>query len=120
MFFINYKLFRVAIKSRRNNKISPEIKNLPFSLKNISSCLLVVACLMGLSIPALLHIVLRLTSKEKESTLDHAGLTALWARTTGSMNSTFNCLIFYWKDKTLRTEGGKVIKSMEICRVRKS
>jgi hypothetical protein len=32
------------------------------------------------------------------------------------MNSTCNCLIFFWKNKILRTEGMKVIKGMKICR----
>ena len=115
MLFINYKLFTVARKSRRNNGISTEMKK-RFSLKNILSCLLVVACLMAVSIPTVVYIGLRLISEEKENTLDNAELAGLWARTTGSMNSTFNCLIFYWKNKTLRTEGMKVIKSMKICR----
>ena len=114
MLFINYKLFTVARKSRRNNEISPEMKK-SFSFKNISSCLLVVACLFVLSIPTFVHIGLRLTSKETEFTLDNAQIARLWAHTIASMNSTFNCLIFYWKNKTLRTEGMKVIKSMKIC-----
>ena len=108
MFFINYKLFTVASNSRRNNEISPEMKK-SFSLKNISSCLLVVACLIVLSIPTFVYIGLRLTSKETEFTLDNAQIAGLWAHTIVSMNSTFNCLIFYWKDKTLRTKGMKVI-----------
>ena len=114
MLFINYKLFTVARKSR-NNRISPEMKK-PFSLKNISSCLLAAACLFVLSIPAFVYIVLKRTSKETEFILHNAELTFLWARTTVSMNSTFNCLIFYWKNKALRAEGMKVITSMKICR----
>ena len=115
MLFTNYKLFTVARKSRRNNEISPEMKK-SFFLKNISSCLLVVACLMVLSITTFVYIGLRLTSKQTQFTLDNAQLTGLWGTTICSMNSTFNCLIFHWKDKTLRTEGMKVIKSMKICR----
>ena len=116
MIFINYKLFTVTRKSLYDyNGISPEMKKF-LSLKNISSCLLVVACLLVLSIPLSVYIVLRLTSKENEKTLDNAGLAALWVATTISMNSTFNCLIFYWKNKILRDEGMKVIKSMKICR----
>ena len=115
MLFINYKLFNVARKNRRNNEISPEMK-IFFPLKNISSCLLVVACLIVLSIPTFIYIGLRLTSKETEFTLDNAQIAALWTNTIISMNSTFNCLIFYWKNKTLRAEGMKVIKSMKICR----
>jgi hypothetical protein len=30
------------------------------------------------------------------------------------MNCTFNCLIFFWKNKVLRAEGLKVWKSMKI------
>ena len=114
MLFINHKLFTVARKSRRNNEISPEMKK-SFSLKKISNCLLVVACLSVLSIPAIVYIGLRLTSIETVFILNNLEFVGLWAKTIASMNSTFNCLIFYWKDKTLRAEGMKVIKSMKIC-----
>ena len=114
MVFINYKLFTVARKSRRNNEISPQVKS--FSFKNISTCLLVVASLFVLSIPLFVYIGLRLTSKQTEFPLDNTRLAGLWAHTIASMNSTFNCLIFYWKDKTLRAEGIEVIKSMKLCR----
>ena len=115
MFFINYKLFTIARKRRKNKQISSDIKK-SFSLKDISSCLLVVACLKCLYIPTFAYIVLRLTLNEKEITLNYTELVGLWGRTIISMNSTFNCLIFYWKNKTLRIEGIKVIKSMKICR----
>ena len=114
MLFINYKLFTIARKSRRNNRVSPEMKK-SFSLKNISSCLLSVACFVVLSIPAFVYIGLKITSKDS-STLDNTNIAALWGKTISCMNSTFNCLIFYWKDKILRIEGMKVIKSMKICR----
>ena len=113
MLFINYKLFIIARKSRRSNGISPEMKK-TFSLKNISSCLLAVACFVMLSIPAFTHIGLRMTSK-KQSLLDNKDIAGLWSKTIASLNSTFNCLIFYWKNKILRAEGMKVIKGMKIC-----
>ena len=115
MLFINYKLHAVARKHRRNKGRAPEVKK-SFSLKNISSCMLTVACLIALSIPSLVYIVLRLISTDKKHTLDSAELAALWAKSTSSVNSTLNCLIYYWKNKTLRTEGLKIIKSMKICR----
>ena len=114
MLFINYKLFTIARKSRRNNGKSPEKKK-TFSLKNMSSCLLAVACFVVLSIPTFVYIGLR-TSLKESSTLDDARIAGFWSKTFASMNSTFNCLIFYWKNKVLRTEGMKVIKSMKICR----
>jgi hypothetical protein len=117
MLFINYKLFEVvrkSHKSRGNNGISPGTKK-TFSLKNISSCLLAVACFVVLHIPAFVYIGLSITSTAKEWTLENA-LAGLWASTTCAMNSTCNCLIFYWKNKILRTEGMKVIKGINICR----
>ena len=115
MLFINYKLFKIARKSRRNNEISPEMKK-SFSFKNISSCLLIVACLMAVYIPTFMYIGRRLNSNETEYTLHNTEITELWSTTTSSMNSIFKCLIFYLKDKTLRAEGMKVMKSMKICR----
>ena len=113
MVFINYKLFTIARKSRRNKQMSPEMKK-SFSLKNISTCLLAVPCFVVLSIPVLVYSGLSITSKDT-STLNNASIAGLWAKTISSMNSTFNCLIFYWKNKILRTEGMKVIKGMKIC-----
>ncbi len=115
MLFINYKLFIIVRKSRRNNGISPEMKK-TLSLKNISSCLLAVACILVLSIPAAVYIGLGINSKETTTLSDNANLARFWNRTFFSMNSTCNCLIFYWKNKILRTEGMKLIKGMKLCR----
>jgi hypothetical protein len=115
MLFMNYRLFTIARKSRRNNGISHEMKK-TISLKNISSCLLAVACFVVLNIPVFVYIGQTITLTKKEFTLDNAVIPGLWATTIASMNSTFNSLIFYWKNKILRTEGIKVIKGMKICR----
>ena len=115
MLFINYKLFLVVRKSRKKKRISPEMKK-SFSLKNISSCLLAVACGVVVSTPGCVYVGLRINSPETRYTLDNANLAGFWAITIALMNCTFNCLIFYWKNKVLRTEGLKVLKSMKICR----
>jgi hypothetical protein len=47
--------------------------------------------------------------------LNNATLAGLWTATISLMNCTFYCLIFYWKNKVLRTEGLKVLKSLKIC-----
>jgi hypothetical protein len=96
MLFINYKLFLVVRKSRKNKRISPDIKK-KFSLKNILRCLLAVACLVVLPTPTLVYIGLRINSPEKTNTLDNANLAVSWATIIALMNCTFNCLIFYWK-----------------------
>jgi ABC-type arginine transport system permease subunit len=85
-------------------------------LKYISSCLLAVACLVVLSIPVGVYIGLTINSRKTSNTLDNANLARMWSVTIASMNCTFNCFIFYWKNKVLRTEGSKVLRSMKICR----
>ena len=72
---------------------------------------------MAVYIPTFIYIGLRLNSKETVNALGNAEIAALWSGTTGSMNSTFNSLIFYWKDEALRNEGMKVIGSMNVYRV---
>ena len=111
MLFVNYKLYTISRKSRRNNEISPEMKK-TFSWKNISSCLLAVVCFVLFSIPAFLYSGLKIDSKKQQTTLDNAEIVSLWGKTIASMNSTFNCLIFYWKNKILRTEGLKIVKGI--------
>ena len=75
-----YQLFVVVRNSRKNKRISPGMKK-AFSLKNISSCLLVVACVMVLSSPASVYIVLRINSPKTTYTLDNVNLTAFWTET---------------------------------------
>ena len=108
MLFINYKLFRVIRKSRRNTARSKM-----FSLKNVSSCLLAVVRFMALTIPVFVYAGLMINSAQTTVTLDSSSLTGIWAMMIASMNSSFNCLIFYWKNKTLRIKGWKVLKSIK-------
>ena len=98
MLFINYKLFLVVRKSRKNKRISPDMKK-TFSLKNISSCLLVVACVVVISTPWCVYIGLRINSQETKNTWDNANLAWMWAATISLMNCTFNCLIFTGKTR---------------------
>ena len=115
MLVLNYKTFTIARKSSRNKEIPPSSKK-SFSLNNISSCLLAVACFVLLFIPVLAYVGLRQFFNEDELTLNDTNLTGLWAKTISSMNSTFSCLIFYWKNKILRSEGMRVFKSIKVCR----
>ena len=76
MLFTNYKLFTIARKSRI---ISPEMKK-SFSLKNISSILLVAVSLLVLFIPTFVYIGLRLMSTEKHDTLGNAQFAGIWQK----------------------------------------
>lgn len=105
LLYINYKLFKIANKSR----VSPEMKT-RFSIKNIASCLLVSACYAVLLIPPFITVALNKNSKQH-----HADFVSILAQTVGSMNSTLNCVVFYWKSNILRAEGIKFIKKMKTC-----
>ena len=112
MVFTNYKLFTIARSSRRNKRLLPEVKK-SFSFQNISSCLLTVACYAVLLIPTIIYAGLGMVSK---ISMQSDKLVLLWAKTAPAVNSTFNCLIFFWKNKILRTEGMKLFKGMKIRR----
>jgi hypothetical protein len=58
---------------------------------------------------------LRLTSEmplyDRQVVLFH-----LWVDTFASMNSTFNCLIFFWRNSILRLEGMNIVKRLWTAR----
>ena len=114
MFFFNFKLFVISRK-KANSQIACDRKK-AFALKNVSSCLLLVICLVVMSIPTFAFVGVAMNSAES-TTFDVIDLVGLWAKTIISMNSTSNCLIFYWKDKFLRTVGVNIIKGMKIRRL---
>ena len=108
--FFNYGLFKIARKTRRRNGVPPETRMKMKSLKNVSSCLLAVACLVLLSIPIFVHIVVSLIEGSLSS---NARLSFMWVTTVFLMNCIFNSLIFFWKNKILRIEGIKVLQAMK-------
>ena len=114
VIFIIYKLFTIAKKNR--GKYRAKLRT-NFALKNVSSCLLATTCFVVLSIPAFVYLGISLSLSWKQTmTLYSAAMAASWSKTLISVNSTFNSLIFYWRDKALRSEGMKVIKAMKTCR----
>ena len=106
LFLINGKLFLITRRVAKKNAVSPERMKNSVNMKNISSCLLAVACLICLYLPMSIYITL--TIKEgSEST--NVKISWLWTKTIITTNSTFNCLIFFWKNKILRKEAMRVI-----------
>ena len=102
--FVNFKLFAIARKLHRERAIAPE-KRTAANFKNIST----LACLILLFFPHSLNIAFIRTEKS-ESTID---LSYIWTFTCVTMNCTFNSLIFFWKNKVLRTEGIKILKTLK-------
>ena len=108
--FINYKLFKISRKRRRDNTASPEEPTSHVNLKKIHTCLLAVACLVLMYTPASVLVAIRLAEK---STSQNTSVFEFWAATVACTNSTLNCLIFFWKNDVLRIEGKKVLKTLK-------
>ena len=109
LLYMNFKLFKIS-RYLRLTKTSPGERT-TLNLKSISACLLVVACLVVLSISVVALIVFDIISENKLSS--SLKFSDVWAKTTWNMNCTFNSLIFFWKNKVLRTEGMKILKALK-------
>jgi hypothetical protein len=116
---LNYKMFIIAKSKRTDERVSPtstptssnqERKRRNLNFKNISTCSLAVGCFFICSFPHIVYSASRLTSN-KPFYDRHVIQFNIWSVTFFSMNSTFNCLIFFWKISILRREGMKVVKS---------
>ena len=112
-FFVNIKMLMIVRRERRN-KAEPRKASTIVKLKNISTCLLAVASFVLFSIPVCTFIAIRFVEKRTSTTTER--LFGLWIATAVSMNSTFNCLIFYWRNKILRKEGMKILKLLQYQR----
>ena len=110
LLYLNFKLFKISREVRRRNETSPE-KRTKIDLKSISTCLLVVACLVLSSIPAVVYIVYNLSTENKQAS--NTRLSHIWVTTIFTMNCTLNSSIFFWKNKVLRTEGIKMLKTFK-------
>ena len=106
--FVNFKLFIIARKVRRERAISEE-KGKRKNLKNISPALWVVGCLMLLYLPTSLNIAFNLAGKS----FNTITFSSIWALTCSTMNCTLNSLIFFSKNNVLRTEGIKILKALK-------
>ncbi len=116
--YLNYKIFIIAKSKRKDDRVTPastatasghqERKKRKINLKNISTCSLAVACFFICSSPLIIYSVLRFT--ETLTNVRHGWLFNLWSATFVAMNSTFNCLIFFWRNSILRREGMKIAK----------
>ena len=118
--YMNYKMFLIAKSINENQTTSTtstmkstnkaKTKKRKKHVKNISTCCLAVVCFGICFFPKFVYCAWRLTS-EKPSDEKEVLLFRLWASTIMAMNSTFNSLIFFWKNSILCREGVKLIKS---------
>jgi hypothetical protein len=90
------------LQDKQRKKLSP---------KNISPCILAVACFILCALPGMIFNGIIIFSQGKSTfDKDHYKVFLLWIRTLITMNSSFNTLVFFWKNSTLRKEGKQVLK----------
>ena len=118
----NYRIFTIARSKREHRRVAPTTarrstderrKRRILSLKNISTCSLAVGCFFVCSCPQIIYSALRSASE----TLYYdrqVVLFNLWSYTFLSVNSTFNCMIFFWRNSILRREGMKIINALRV------
>ena len=120
--FLNYKML-VIVKSKREYelRVAPAPLETPGNqarqkrrkrdFKNISTCCLAVGCFFCCSF---LVIICRIWSYTLKLPMHDRRriLFDIWASTFVYMNSTFNCVIFFWRNSILRREGMKILKCL--------
>lgn len=126
-FFIYVSIFYVARKRRlsmatRREQDELMVDELPSRSESVPSrktvsflhdlllakiYLLVVFCTLFCNFPNAIVLVL---FSDKVKTLDGVVQVKIWTLTLVTMNSTLNCLIFFWGNKTLRNKGWKICR----------
>ena len=116
--FLNYKMFIIAKSKREVERAASnstatssyqERKKHKLSLNNISTRYLAVGCFLVCLFPHIIYSALSLILEtpwyNRQILLFH-----IWCVTFISLNSTINCLIFFWRNSILRREGMKTVK----------
>ena len=115
--FLNYKMFIIA-KSKQTNEIiilrphasvQTRKKKHFVGFQHISTCTLAVICSFICSSAPIVYLGL-FWKWETPLYGQRFSSLALWATTSVSMSSTFNCLIFFYRNTVLRREAMKIIK----------
>ena len=122
--YINYKVY-VVVKSKHTDQMGAssetsalsyqERKKRKINFKTTSACFLAVGCFFICSTPQLMYSIWGLTSSTSRNG-GKAILLNIWSSTFVSMNSTFNCVIFFWRNSILRREGTKILKRLRSAR----
>lgn len=111
--YMNCKMFIIARSKRAKTDATPsnqKWKIFKMHCKTYSTISLAVACYCVCFCPQLVYSTLRLTSKLSAFDDSQVELFRLWTFTLMALNSTFNCLIFFWRNSVLRFEGMKTAK----------
>jgi hypothetical protein len=103
---------RMDEKTEKSLPTKRQHKRPKLSLQNVSICILAVACFTLCAMPGIIFNGLNILMGKSWFGEETFQLTALWARTLLTINSSFNSLVFFWKNSILRTEGKKVLRKL--------
>lgn len=132
LFYLNYKIFDMVKTLRRRADVNlgnfidgnvpennSELRNVKFSLKKISTCILAVVCLSLCYFPPIITLGIRILNAglidnhdDGFSSCDTMCVIRLWEDTLLTINSTLNSLIFFYKNDTLRRHGKELVKKL--------
>ena len=111
--YLNYNILIIA-KSKREVENSATTDHgqktrnrRKINCKNISTCSIAIGCFFVCALPLIINSVLRSTGTF--STERDIKLNRFRAVTLANINSTLNCLIFFWRNSILRREGIKTV-----------
>ena len=117
--YFNYNIFIIAKLKDKGRSTSTtggqESKGLKLNLKQIFTCSIAVGCFFICFFPIVVNWILNFTS-DRLLNDQLRRLFGLWSNTLLAMNSTFNCLIFFWRNSILRHEGMKTVKCFRSAR----
>ena len=88
------------------------------SLKKISTCLLAVVCLFVCHCPTIITIGLSLNGQTENWSKQTVRIVQLWTKTFITLNSSLNCLIFFYRNSILRRHGEKMLEKCLCARCR--
>ena len=116
--YANCKIFTTAKSKRNDEMVVPSLatsvnnnrKTRVINLKSISTCSLTVGCFFVCNCPYIIFSVLRFTSGAPPFDRE-VRLFNIWTSTFVSINSTLNCVIFFWRNSILRREGMNIMNA---------
>ena len=112
--YLNYKVLFIAKSKRKAERIATnskkERKKRKINFKDISTCWLAVGCFSIFCLPQLIFSLWSTILNKPRDDVE-VFVYGIWSSTFILMNSTFNCLTFFWKNSILRREGMKTAKS---------
>ena len=113
--YLNYNMLFIAkSKSKMESSLktqgNEESKRRKLNFKNISTCSVAIGCFFICALPPIIYSILILFTTDTFTSKQGMKIFKFCAITFFIINSTLNCLIFFWKNSILRREGMKTIQ----------